>query len=228
MKKKNYIVMIVCLILTEILTFSYFAIREGFLEFMFNKPIIPTLIFVVICVIGYIIYCCLRIKGKDKNKKLELAIIATIVIITVIKVITCIPLFGLNKNIDTMKNINQNYDKYTSFEEVIKENNISENDFKDKTVYFPYIENFYARDWIKDFYVDRIIREGKDNYNNSYSKMLNEFKKKNIKGIYPEYWINHAEDNINQVVKDEIGLLIITIVIELIIIGVPMIKRRLN
>lgn len=226
MKKINYIIMITLLVFIELFSLLYFFIYDN-LGLYFNNPIVPIAIFALAVFIAYFIFCKKSIVSNIGEIKIEKIIIVTISIITILKIFTLIPIISLkSKIIEPMKEIDNNYMSYSSFDELRKVANITITNIDDSStpINIPYLGYIRGTDYFKNFFLASPIINGEINYNNSYSDFVKSVKKSNA--IYGEEWINAATSTIEEIQKNTLFLPMFSIIYEILVISVPIIIRK--
>lgn len=216
MKPANYRIMIALLIFVELFSILYF-----------NNPNFFILIFSLLVLIAYLIYCKKSISSNINKSKIEKIMIATISIITILKIITLIPIVSLkNRIVEPMKEIDMNYTSYSSFTELRKVANITATnvDTSSAPINIPYFGNLGTTNYLKNLYLDSPIINAESNYNNSYSNFVKSTKKSNA--IYGEAWISATSNLIEEIQKNALFLTIFSIVYEFLIIAIPITIRK--
>lgn len=217
MKKILYIIFTIIILLSEV-----WLAKSSYNTNNSNKTTMVTII--IACI--FVLYLVLLIKNSrlylKKDEIIFKILLCVFIIISILKIISLIPIFNMNKTIiQPLEIIEKNYTNYTSFDEVEKIANVDENyERKNKKDYFiQYIENKELQKFIKYYALDSQILIGKENNNGSYSKWVKELNKyggpfQNQKGSY----IQDLSETIKVIQKGELTIFILQEILELVTI----------
>lgn len=221
--KKNYIILIMLIVLLEIGSLFY-AYIENFLYVS-----VPTIIIFLIALACAFVFYCIK-NNNEQDKKIDKFIIVIFIVITLLKIIATIPVLKMGKMVEIMKEVDNNYSTYHSYEELKEVIGIKESDLNYKEEGFitdiPYFGYNNMNRFYKNFYLMQIIVTAEQENKLSYSQFIKQSNKTG--GVYGTDWIkttNLAIENCNNVV---LGILIIPIIFEIIFIVTFFITNKKN
>lgn len=215
MKIKNYIVMIIMLLVIKLLSIVVPLAEYGNLENVLFKVSVN-----IICIILYFVFCKKTIKDNKGNTLLDKVIVIIAVLVLSIKIITFFPIFNL-KN-DLVKSYNDfwsNPQKYNNYEQAIEATKKyeSKGNYNIILYYCKYVDD------TKDYFsINSNLKMAKNNGDVTYKQYIKSDKKE----------INEWKENMEKLLERDNQILLYEFIrinfSQLLIIVIPFVLRYYN